>query len=183
MAREPKGGFALGSGGAFLVIESRAHAEARGAKPFARLPSVVADLSHRKRPATSPRRWNSCGPSSARFPTRRRSSPARPAPNRSPPRNAPSCARIRDFRCAPPARCSATSWNASSRSGIALAALSVSRGALFPPNDPTGLEIETSETADPDCRDRRRPLARRRHGAGGSHQLNRRRSDHDRYAR
>src|ERR1700752_5544554 len=32
-ARGEKSGFALGSGGAFLVIESRAHAEARGAKP------------------------------------------------------------------------------------------------------------------------------------------------------
>jgi 3-oxoacyl-[acyl-carrier-protein] synthase II len=28
--------------------------------------------------------------------------------------------------------------------GLALAALSISRGALFPPNDPTGLEVETS---------------------------------------
>jgi 3-oxoacyl-[acyl-carrier-protein] synthase II len=28
--------------------------------------------------------------------------------------------------------------------GLALAALSIARGALFPPNDPTGLEIETS---------------------------------------
>ena len=26
--------------------------------------------------------------------------------------------------------------------GLGLAALSISRGALFPPNDPTGLEIE-----------------------------------------
>jgi 3-oxoacyl-[acyl-carrier-protein] synthase II len=29
--------------------------------------------------------------------------------------------------------------------GLALAALSISRGALFPPTDPTGLEVETSE--------------------------------------
>ena len=29
--------------------------------------------------------------------------------------------------------------------GLALAALSISRGALFPPNDPTGLEVEMSE--------------------------------------
>jgi 3-oxoacyl-[acyl-carrier-protein] synthase II len=28
--------------------------------------------------------------------------------------------------------------------GLALAALSISRGALFPPNDPTGLEVEMS---------------------------------------
>ena len=48
-AREHNSGFALGSGGAFLVIESRAHAEARGAKPFARLTNVVADHARRKR--------------------------------------------------------------------------------------------------------------------------------------
>src|SRR5580692_2851865 len=48
-ARGEPGGFALGSGGVFLVIESRAHAEARGAKPFARLVSVVADMARRKR--------------------------------------------------------------------------------------------------------------------------------------
>ena len=29
--------------------------------------------------------------------------------------------------------------------GLALAALSISRGTLFPPNDPTGLELEISE--------------------------------------
>src|SRR6202795_799963 len=48
-SRAENSGFALGSGGAFLVIESRAHAEARGAKPFARLTNVVADLARRKR--------------------------------------------------------------------------------------------------------------------------------------
>src|SRR6266404_801648 len=35
-ARQEHSGFALGSAGAFLVIESKAHATARGAKPFAR---------------------------------------------------------------------------------------------------------------------------------------------------
>ncbi len=29
--------------------------------------------------------------------------------------------------------------------GIGLAALSISRGSLFPPNDPTGLEVEMSK--------------------------------------
>src|SRR3984957_11448295 len=48
-ARGEPGGFELGSGGAFLVIESKAHATGRGAKPFARLTSVVADLCQRKR--------------------------------------------------------------------------------------------------------------------------------------
>jgi 3-oxoacyl-[acyl-carrier-protein] synthase II len=46
--RGPKGGFALGSIGAFLVIESRAHAEARGAKPLARIADVVSDRSKRE---------------------------------------------------------------------------------------------------------------------------------------
>src|SRR5258707_14293549 len=44
-ARKKNPGFALGSAGAFLVIESKAHAQARGAKPYARLTNVVADLA------------------------------------------------------------------------------------------------------------------------------------------
>jgi 3-oxoacyl-[acyl-carrier-protein] synthase II len=32
--------------------------------------------------------------------------------------------------------------------GLALAALSLSRGALFPPNDPTGFEVEKTGTPD-----------------------------------
>src|SRR5277367_5400291 len=64
-ARQQRGGFALGSGGAFLVIESRAHAEARGAKPFARLANVVADMSRRKHPgdvtSTLEKLWTKLG--------------------------------------------------------------------------------------------------------------------------
>lgn len=47
-ARGPKPGFALGSIGAFLVIESRAHVEARGATPLARISSVVSDHAKRQ---------------------------------------------------------------------------------------------------------------------------------------
>src|SRR5262245_59751151 len=46
--REAKPGFALGSLGAFVVIESRKHAEARGAKRIAKLSPVHADRSPRK---------------------------------------------------------------------------------------------------------------------------------------
>src|SRR5258708_32667392 len=49
-ARENNSGFAMGSAGAFLVMESREHAEARGAKPYASLTRVVADLAHRQHP-------------------------------------------------------------------------------------------------------------------------------------
>ncbi len=45
--RGPDGGLALGSLGAFLVIEERSHAEKRGVKPFARLSAVIADRTRR----------------------------------------------------------------------------------------------------------------------------------------
>jgi 3-oxoacyl-[acyl-carrier-protein] synthase II len=41
-------GFALGSLGAFLVIEAREHAEKRGAKPLAKLSAVVSDRATRE---------------------------------------------------------------------------------------------------------------------------------------
>ena len=43
-----KGGFALASLGAFLVIEGRDHAEKRGAKPLGRLSTVVSDRATRE---------------------------------------------------------------------------------------------------------------------------------------
>jgi 3-oxoacyl-[acyl-carrier-protein] synthase II len=46
--RGDKAGFALGSLGAFLVIEAREHAEARGAKPLGRLTAVLSDRASRK---------------------------------------------------------------------------------------------------------------------------------------
>jgi 3-oxoacyl-[acyl-carrier-protein] synthase II len=43
-----KGGFALGSIGAFLVIEASDHARARGATPLAKLSAVIADRASRE---------------------------------------------------------------------------------------------------------------------------------------
>jgi 3-oxoacyl-[acyl-carrier-protein] synthase II len=45
--RGKPGGFALGSLGAFLVIEGRDYAQARGAKPLAKLSAVLSDRSKR----------------------------------------------------------------------------------------------------------------------------------------
>jgi len=42
------GGMVMGSAGAFLILESREHAEARGAKPYARINHVVADRCTRQ---------------------------------------------------------------------------------------------------------------------------------------
>jgi 3-oxoacyl-[acyl-carrier-protein] synthase II len=46
--RAPRGGMALGSLGAFLVLESREHAIARGAKPLARLARVLSQRTNRQ---------------------------------------------------------------------------------------------------------------------------------------
>ena len=46
--KDGKGGFAMASLGAFLVIEARDHAEKRGAKPLARLTAVVSDRADRQ---------------------------------------------------------------------------------------------------------------------------------------
>ncbi len=42
------GGMIMGSAGAFLVLESRQHAEARGVKPYARINAVVSDRCNRQ---------------------------------------------------------------------------------------------------------------------------------------
>jgi 3-oxoacyl-[acyl-carrier-protein] synthase II len=48
--RGKKGGFALGSIGAFIVVESRAHAQARGARPIARLSAATSGYANRANP-------------------------------------------------------------------------------------------------------------------------------------
>ncbi len=46
--RGPRGGMALGNMGAFLVLESRDHAQSRGARPRARISPVCADRNRRQ---------------------------------------------------------------------------------------------------------------------------------------
>jgi 3-oxoacyl-[acyl-carrier-protein] synthase II len=46
--RAPAGGFASASLGAFLILEERAHARKRGAKPLARLVTALSDRAERK---------------------------------------------------------------------------------------------------------------------------------------
>ena len=48
-SREDRGGgMIMGSAGAFLILESREHAEARGIKPYARINKVVSDRCNRQ---------------------------------------------------------------------------------------------------------------------------------------
>lgn len=46
--KDSDGGMVMGSAGAFLILESKQHAQARGAKPYARVDSVVAGRSNRQ---------------------------------------------------------------------------------------------------------------------------------------
>jgi len=59
--RGPQGGIALGNMGAFLVLESREHAQARGARARGRISSVASDRNKRQKgdiEATLLRQWN-----------------------------------------------------------------------------------------------------------------------------
>jgi len=143
-ARGEHSGFALGSAGAFLVIESRKHAEARGAKPYARLTNVVADLARRKQPgavtAMLETLWAKLGKLESNGAIITGATGADPVTSE----EQAFLAKHRDFA----ARATGTMFGHTMETqfplGLALAALSISRGAFFPPNDPTGLEVEMS---------------------------------------
>ena len=63
--RRPAGGMCLGSAGAFLVLEARGHAEARGARPLARLASIDSDRARRGdggSARTASRQWEAITP-------------------------------------------------------------------------------------------------------------------------
>jgi 3-oxoacyl-[acyl-carrier-protein] synthase II len=63
--RGAHGGIALGNMGAFVVLESREHAEMRGARPRARISSVCADRNRRQPgeiEATLRRQWDNIAP-------------------------------------------------------------------------------------------------------------------------
>ena len=141
---ERDNGFALGSGGVFLVIESKEHAQARGAKPYAKLTNVVSDHARRKTAgdvtASLDGLWSKLkpGPNSAII-TGATGAASVTAEER---------AFLEKHRDAA-VRGTGTSFGhvveAQFPLGLALAALSLSRGALFPANDKTGVEIEMTK--------------------------------------
>jgi 3-oxoacyl-[acyl-carrier-protein] synthase II len=134
-------GFALGSAGAFIVIESKAHATARGAKPFARLTSAVADHSRRKQPgdvtATLDKLWSQLGvEGDGAIITGATGAGPVTSEERA------FLDKHRDFAV----RASGSRFGHTMETqfplGLAIAALSISRGALFPPRDSASVEIE-----------------------------------------
>jgi 3-oxoacyl-[acyl-carrier-protein] synthase II len=142
-ARSENSGFALGSAGVFLVLESREHAEARGARPYAKLTRVVADLAQRKQPGAVTKSlqalWPKLGvPDNGNLITGATGAEPVTSEEKNFLRQHPGLA----------VRATGTMFGHTLETqfplGLALAALSISRGALFPPNDPTGLEVEMS---------------------------------------
>ncbi|MEO6841653.1 MAG: beta-ketoacyl-ACP synthase [Bradyrhizobium sp.] len=143
-ARSQNAGFALGSAGAFLVIESRTHAEARGAKPYARLTNVVADRARRKSPgevtATLETLWSKLGKLDDTGAIITGATGAEPVTSE-------ELAFLRQhpgFAVRAVGTAFGHTMEAQFPLGLALAALSISRGALCSPNDPTALEVEMS---------------------------------------
>jgi 3-oxoacyl-[acyl-carrier-protein] synthase II len=143
-ARQQHGGFALGSAGVFLVMESREHAEARGAKPYARLTRVVADLAQRKQAGAVTKSlealWPKLGIAAGSGALITGATGVEPVTSE-------EKAFLRQHQGFA-VRATGTTFGHTLETqfplGLALAALSISRGALFHPNDPTGLEVELS---------------------------------------
>jgi 3-oxoacyl-[acyl-carrier-protein] synthase II len=127
------------------VIESKAHALARGAKPFARLTSVIADRAKRREPgavdAMLEKLWSSVGARDDHTAIITGATGAEPVTTE----ERAFLAKHKNV----PVRASGTRFGHTMETqfalGLALAALSISRGALFPPGDSTGVEIEMTE--------------------------------------
>jgi 3-oxoacyl-[acyl-carrier-protein] synthase II len=143
--REGHCGFALGSAGAFLVIESKAHATARGAKPYARLTSTVADHSQRKHAgdvtATLDKLWSLIGRPEGGGAIITGATGAEPATSE----ERAFLAKHPDFVVRSTGTRFGHTMETQFALGLGLAALSLSRGALFPPGDSSGVEIEMSK--------------------------------------
>jgi 3-oxoacyl-[acyl-carrier-protein] synthase II len=139
--RDGQGGFALGSLGAFLVIEARAHAEKRGAKPLARLTAVLSDRSKRTPGSVTAalgRLWDKI---------KQQLHPGHAAILSGATGAAPATAEERAFLAAHDDLAVRATGSYLGHGmepqfpmNIALAAIAVGHGNLFPPCDSTGLE-------------------------------------------
>jgi 3-oxoacyl-[acyl-carrier-protein] synthase II len=138
------GGFVLGSGGVFLVLESRTHAEGRNAKPFARLVDVVSGHSSRSAPGGVEKGlgdlWAALGAKeNAAIYTAATGAASVTAEEEA----------FLSARANIPVRAVGTSFGHLSEAqfplALAIAALSVSRGEMLPPNDASGRETEIKE--------------------------------------
>jgi 3-oxoacyl-[acyl-carrier-protein] synthase II len=139
--RGERGGVALGSLGAFLVIEAREYAQARGAKPLARLSAVLSDRSKRAPgvvTATLARLWDGI---------KAKVVPGHAAVLSGAAGSEPATGEERAFLAAHPelaVRATASYLGHGAEPqfvmNVALAAVALGHASLFPPCDSTGLE-------------------------------------------
>ena len=143
--RAPAGGFASASLGAFLILEERAHAHKRGAKPLARLVTALSDRAERKGGGITQslrRLWDKIAPSidaghSAVFSG---ASGAEPA-------TCEERAFLAELGVAVRAPGSYVGHGPEPQFAMnaALATLALSHGAVYPPCDRTGVEKNMDE--------------------------------------
>ena len=165
------GGMILGSVGAFVLMESRAHALARGARIAAVVGPVLSDRSNRAPGAVAGtarnygRRWN--GPSHR---GRWLCCQGRPAPSRSRAKSGP-------FSTISGAGMSLRAGDgtlighgveAAAPANVGLAALALREEGYFPPLEAREPRTRGHRTARPDRRDELRPLAWRGHDPGAT---------------
>ena len=140
--RESNAGFALGSLGAFLVIEARSHAEARGGTPLARLSMVLSDRARRDQAgqitATLSRLWDKLAgrltASQAAILSGATGAKLATAEERA------FLAQHGDIAVRATGSYLGHGFEPQFPMNVALAALAVSRGSLFPPADQSGVE-------------------------------------------
>lgn len=139
--RAPKGGFALGSLGAFLVIESRAQAETRSAARLARLSAVLSERS-RRRPGdvegALARLWDKLADKieSGRVAAISGATGAEPATSE----ERAFFARHKDIAVRATGSYLGHGFEPQFVMNVALAALALSRGSLFPPGEESAVE-------------------------------------------
>lgn len=139
--RAPDGGFAAASLGAFLVVEARAHAQARGAKPLARLTAAISDRSDRKPGAVTAslrRLWETIAPAleAGHYAVLSGASGAEPATGE----ERAFLAALPGVAVRAPGSYVGHGPEPQFAMNVALAALTIAHGELFAPCDRTGLE-------------------------------------------
>jgi 3-oxoacyl-[acyl-carrier-protein] synthase II len=139
--RAPNGGFAAASLGAFLVVEARAHAQARGAKPLARLTAAISDRCDRKPGAVTQslrRLWEKVAPSldPGHHAVLSGASGAEPATGE----ERAFLAELPGVAVRAPGSYVGHGPEPQFAMNIALATLALEHGTLFPPCDQTGVE-------------------------------------------
>ena len=136
-------GMVLGSLGAFLVLESRGHAEARNAKPLARLAGVLSERSARPAGAVTAalaRMWQSLAPQGARagMAVISGATGAQPATNE----ERAWLKSLADLPVRATGSLVGHGLEPQFSMNIALATLALGRQKLFPPADSSGVERE-----------------------------------------